>query len=144
MVRVEVLDWTAARVLAQPVRVTVFVVEQGVPAALEWDEHDAVSEHAIARDAAGTVVGTGRLLPDGHIGRMAVLREARGQGVGSALLEALMRRALERGMAMVVLNAQTRAEPFYARHGFTRVGATFIEADIPHVEMRRVLVPAPR
>jgi predicted GNAT family N-acyltransferase len=138
-ITVEVMAWEAAREAARPIRVAVFVEEQGVPLALEWDEHDAVSEHAIARDPAGRAVGTGRLLPDGHIGRMAVLREARGRGVGGSMLRALMRRARQRGLRHAVLNAQTHAAPFYRRHGFEVIGATFMEAGIPHVEMRRGL-----
>ena len=65
--------WNELGALARPVREAVFVAEQGVPLALEWDKFDAVSRHVIARDSSGEVIGTGRLLPDGHIGRMAVL-----------------------------------------------------------------------
>ena len=89
-VRIELLDWEAARPLAAPIRFAVFVEEQKVPAELEIDDQDARCVHALARDAEGTALGTGRLLPDGHIGRMAVLRDARKLGVGSALLAALM------------------------------------------------------
>jgi predicted GNAT family N-acyltransferase len=133
------MAWESAREAARPIRVAVFVEEQGVPLALEWDEHDAVSEHAIARDREGRAVGTGRLLPDGHIGRMAVLRDARGQGVGSALLQALVHRAEVRGLGCAMLNAQTHAVPFYSRHGFEAMGEPFLEAGIPHVRMRRTL-----
>jgi predicted GNAT family N-acyltransferase len=137
--KVMVTHWDAARAFARPIRLSVFVEEQGVPVALEWDEHDAASEHAVAFDAAGAAIGTGRLLADGHIGRMAVLAAARGEGAGGAILEALMARARERGMTHVVLNAQTHAAPFYARHGFAACGEEFMEAGIPHVEMRRSL-----
>jgi predicted GNAT family N-acyltransferase len=140
-VSVEVTGWDRAMPLVRPVRYAVFVAEQGVPVELEWDEHDAASEHAIARDERGEVVGTGRLLPDGHIGRMAIVREARGRGVGGLVLAALLGRARERGMPLAVLNAQTHAVPFYARHGFEAVGEVFMEAGIPHVEMRRALTP---
>ena len=75
---VEVRGWDEAEACVMPVRTEVFVVEQGVPAEIERDALDAVCRHAIARDAGGRVVATGRLLPDGHIGRMAVLRAARG------------------------------------------------------------------
>jgi predicted GNAT family N-acyltransferase len=136
---VKVMDWAAARAFARPIRLRVFVEEQGVPVALEWDEHDATSEHAIAFDAAGSALGTGRLLPDGHIGRMAVLAAARGRGIGGAILQALMARARARGITEVVLNAQTHAAAFYARHGFEVAGGEFMEAGIPHLEMRRAL-----
>ena len=120
-------------------RFAVFVEEQGVPAEIELDEWDAASEHAIAADAAGRPIATGRLLPDGHVGRMAVLPNWRGRGVGAAVLEALLARAVARGMERAVLNAQTQAREFYARFGFTQVSDEFMEAGIPHVTMERRL-----
>jgi predicted GNAT family N-acyltransferase len=138
-ISVTVTDWASAMAHSRPIRVRVFVEEQGVPIALEWDDNDAVSDHALACDAAGNPVGTGRLLPDGHIGRMAVLREARGQGVGAALLTALIERARARGMTTLVLSAQTQAAGFYRRYGFAAVGGEYMEASIPHVEMRQTL-----
>ena len=138
-VLVRILPWSDARAEAQRIRETVFVSEQGVPAEIELDDWDERCEHAIAYDAGGRAVGTGRLLPDGHIGRMAVLREARGEGVGGRVLEALIERARERGMRRVALNAQTHAAAFYARFGFVVAGETFMEAGIPHVAMERNL-----
>ncbi len=119
------------------VRDAVFVVEQGVPREIERDAWDQCSDHALALDRDGRVVGTGRLLPDGHIGRMAVLREWRGHGIGGRILGALVACARERGMKRVVLNAQTHAAPFYAGHGFAAFGDEFMEAGIPHVAMAR-------
>ncbi|MNT36829.1 putative N-acetyltransferase YjcF [compost metagenome] len=84
-------------------------------------------------------MATGRLLPDGHIGRMAVLKTARGTGVGALVLEALMEKAEQLGYPELVLNAQTHAAPFYAREGFAQVGEEFEEAGIPHIEMRKRL-----
>jgi len=86
-------DWAAMQADAKPIRMEVFVQEQNVPADLEMDERDVVCLHAVAYDAAGRPLGTGRLLPDGHIGRMAVLRSARGAGVGGAILKGLMEKA---------------------------------------------------
>ncbi|MET3130730.1 putative GNAT family N-acyltransferase [Oxalobacteraceae bacterium GrIS 1.11] len=131
-------DWNALRGDAQAIRFEVFVDEQNVPAEIELDDMDAVCVHAVAYDAAGTALGTGRLLPDGHIGRMAVRKHARGGGVGGALLQALMAHAKARGDARIVLNAQTVAAPFYERHGFSRAGREFFEAGIAHIEMRLV------
>lgn len=138
-VTVELGPWEALRAEAAPIRTAVFVEEQRVPAEIEIDEFDPVSLHAIARDREGRALGTGRLLPDGHIGRMAVLREARGCGVGSALLLALTEEARRRGHAEAVLNAQLHAVPFYARHGFVAEGEPFDDAGIAHVTMRRRL-----
>jgi predicted GNAT family N-acyltransferase len=136
---VRIVDWDAARADARPVRHTVFVVEQQVPLELEWDDRDAVCDHAIAYDAAGRPIGTGRLLPDARIGRMAVVAEWRGKGVGAAILAALLERARQRGKQRVTLHAQTHAAGFYAKYGFVTEGAVFIEADIPHVTMTRTL-----
>jgi predicted GNAT family N-acyltransferase len=133
------VTWESGAAQLRAVRIAVFVVEQDIPEELEWDEHDAVSAHALALDRDGNPIGCGRLLPDGHIGRMAVLRDWRGRGVGGTILAALVGRAAERGMKRLVLNAQTHAVPFYARYGFAVFGDEFIEADIPHVAMARDL-----
>ena len=137
MLSIRLVTWEEARSEASRIRFAVFVDEQAVPVELELDEHDPHCVHALASDAAGRVVGTGRLLPDGHIGRMAVSREARGQGVGGAILEALVEAARERGDREVVLNAQVRAMGFYRAHGFVEEGPEFDDAGIPHRAMRR-------
>ncbi|WP_186426512.1 GNAT family N-acetyltransferase [Cupriavidus metallidurans] len=129
--------WEEARERARAIRYAVFVEEQGVPVELEWDEMDAPSWHALAFAVDGVPVATGRLLPDGHIGRMAVLKSARGTGVGAKVLDALMAKATELGYPELILNAQTHAAPFYARVGFEQVGDEFEEAGIPHIEMRK-------
>jgi len=131
-------DWATLGPDASAIRFEVFVDEQKVPAEIELDEMDAVCLHAVAYDNAGNAIGTGRLLPDGHIGRMAVRLPGRGTGVGGAILQLLMEKARERGDAAVVLNAQTVAAPFYARHGFVQHGEEFDEAGIAHIEMRLV------
>ena len=131
-------DWATLGQDATAIRFEVFVDEQKVPAEIELDDMDAVCLHAVAYDDAGKAIGTGRLLPDGHIGRMAVRQPGRGTGVGGAILTLLMDKARARGDAAVVLNAQTVAAPFYARHGFVQMGEQFEEAGIAHVEMRLV------
>lgn len=131
-------DWPSQQAGARPVRLAVFVEEQGVPLELEWDADDARSLHVVAHDEEGAAIGTGRLLPDGHVGRLAVCRSARGQGVGGAMLRALMEQARQRGDSQVVLHAQTQAEAFYVAHGFVRQGAEFMEAGIGHVRMHHV------
>ena len=138
-VSVRILAWPDAEAEAMRVRDAVFVVEQGVPPEVERDEWDQRSDHALALDRDGRVVGTGRLLPDGHIGRMAVFPAWRGQGIGGQILASLIARARERGMKRVVLNAQTHAVSFYARHGFAAFGDEFMEAGIPHIGMGREL-----
>jgi predicted GNAT family N-acyltransferase len=136
--RIELLPWEKARAHAAPIRFTVFVEEQGVPRDIELDEMDERSLHALAF-AGAKPVATGRLLPDGHIGRMAVLKEWRGQGIGGLILKTLMDKARERGDQEVVLSAQVRAAAFYRAHGFVEYGAEYLEAGILHRDMRRRL-----
>lgn len=129
-------DWRRDRELLRHVRETVFVGEQRVPPEMEWDRDDRTALHVVALDADGKPVGTGRLTTDGHIGRMAVLRDWRGVGVGAALLQALTAAARDRGLEEIVLNAQVGAIGFYRRYGYTEEGDTFMEAGIPHRRMR--------
>jgi predicted GNAT family N-acyltransferase len=131
-------DWHLDGLLLRAVREQVFMREQSVPIALELDALDALSRHVIAI-AQGQAIGTGRLLPDGHIGRMAVLQPWRGRGVGGALLESLMNIARDLGMREVILNAQLHAMPFYRRHGFHPEGEEFLDAGIAHRRMSRDL-----
>lgn len=129
-------DWSTLRAEAAAIRFLVFVEEQNVPADLELDAWDEQCLHALARDASGRAVATGRLLPDGHIGRMAVLREARSNGAGSLVLRSLMAAARDRGHAETVLSAQKHAIGFYARHGYVAEGKVYDDCGIPHVDMR--------
>jgi predicted GNAT family N-acyltransferase len=129
-------DWDALASDASMIRHEVFVLEQQVPEEVELDEMDRHCVHAVVYDTAGSAIATGRLLPDAHIGRMAVRKAARGGGIGSALLLRLMQTARQRGDTSVVLSAQIQAEPFYLRHGFVREGAEYMDAGIKHVAMR--------
>lgn len=129
-------DFQRDHAALRAVRERVFIDEQGVPESLEIDALDPACRHVLARDAAGQPIGTARLAPDGKIGRMAVLADWRGRGVGSALLHALLRQAHEDGLARVTLHAQAGAIDFYLRHGFTAVGDRFIEAGIEHQAMQ--------
>ena len=132
-------DWACDASRLSAVRRSVFIEEQGVPEALEWDEHDAVSLHVLATTGDGTPIGCVRLLPDGHMGRMAVLPAWRGYGIGQALLAAILGAAQTRGLSTLKLSAQTHAAGFYAAAGFTAVGAEYEEAGIPHVAMQKSL-----
>lgn len=137
---IAVEDYAAARAALRAVRETVFVHEQNVPLELELDaERDPQCQHVLAFDAAGEPIGTGRLTPDRHIGRMAVLAAWRGRGVGEALLAALLDRAQALGWREISLHSQATAIGFYARHGFLPFGERFLEAGIEHVTMYRLL-----
>jgi predicted GNAT family N-acyltransferase len=128
-------DWTTQRTGAESIRTAVFLIEQSVPVELEWDEMDALSVHAVAWGDMGQPIGTGRLLPDGHIGRMAVLQPMRHTGVGRAMLTALLSEAQTQGLHTVRLNAQVQVQNFYRRFGFVPHGDEFMDAGIPHVQM---------
>jgi predicted GNAT family N-acyltransferase len=136
---VSLTSWAEAAALLRPLRNLVFVEEQGVPASLEMDDRDVVCVHAIALHE-GRAVATGRLLPAengvSRIGRMAVLREWRGMGLGARVLAALMQAARARGDREIELHAQLHAAPFYDKLGYARVGDVYEEAGIPHVNMR--------
>jgi hypothetical protein len=137
------MNWSNALPLARAVRERVFIEEQGVPRELEWDDWDERSDHAVALDGGSNAIGTARLLPDGRVGRIAVLGPWRGNGVGAALLRSLLQLAGERGMHEVRLHAQTHAVGFYRKFGFTVWGEEYIEAGIPHVEMSLRLAAEP-
>jgi len=122
---------------AADVRNAVFVREQGVPEALEMDGRDPQCRHVLARDAAGHAIGTGRLLPDGHLGRIAVRSEWRGRGVGIALVERLIEEGGAAGFGSLELNAQVPAKGFYEQLGFVAEGPEFLEAGLAHRLMRR-------
>lgn len=142
---VEVCDWAnpSDREALLGVREDVFIVEQRVPLDLDRDDDDPRCTHVLARTLEGTAVGTGRLAPDGQIGRMAVLCDwrGRGRGVGTVLLHALIDLARTRQLGAVTLHAQRDAVPFYLHHGFEEEGDEFEEAGIPHLHMRRKLDP---
>ena len=137
------VNWKADRNKLHAVRRTVFIEEQNVPEELEWDEIDERCYHVLAFADDGAPIGTGRLLLDGHIGRMAVLKAWRGRGVGSAILKMLLLLAQKEGLESVDLHAQTHAVDFYAKHGFMATGGEFMEAGIPHRAMTIKLEPLP-
>lgn len=143
VVNIRLGAWAQLGEAARQLRTEVFLQEQQVPEALEWDEEDAGAVHAVAYNRLGMPVATGRLLQHrpniARIGRMAVTRVLRGSGLGRELLQALIEAARMRGDREVVLHAQCSAEAFYAAHGFVPRGQPFEEAGIPHIEMTRTL-----
>lgn len=134
LIQVTSADWPRHGTLINAIRRRVFIEEQGVPEALEWEARDAECDWFLAW-AGDTPVGIARLTPDAHIGRMAVLPQWRGRGVGRALLKAALERARARRLPAVRLHAQTHALGFYARTGFQAEGEVFLEAGIPHRRM---------
>jgi predicted GNAT family N-acyltransferase len=140
---IRVAEWPQDADTLAVIRRTVFVEEQQVPQDLEWDGQDERCAHVLAlvnRDP----VGTGRLMPTGKIGRLAVLAASRRHGIGSRMLLRLVELARERGLSEVYLHAQVSALPFYVAHGFVAEGDEFKEAGISHRRMRLVLADHPR
>lgn len=129
--------WADSSAMLGAVRRTVFIEEQQVPASLEWDGLDADCFHVLVTGAGHQPVATGRMLLDGHIGRMAVLQACRGQGIGSAVLAALLEVARQQQFPRVFLHAQVSAIAFYERHGFVVSSDAFMDAGILHRTMRR-------
>lgn len=138
-IRIVDADWPAHEAAIRAIRQAVFITEQGIPGELEWDGCDAHCHHVLALLPDGRPVGTGRLQPDGRLGRMAVLRAWRGRGVGRAILHRLEQQARDRRLETVYLHAQTDAAGFYEKAGFRVAGPVFMEAGIPHLEMTRRL-----
>ncbi|MBI1421848.1 MAG: GNAT family N-acetyltransferase [Gammaproteobacteria bacterium] len=120
----------------QAVRRKVFIEEQGIDPALEWDKHDHEAVFAVALNPQDEVIGTARLLPQGKIGRMAVLIGYRRQGIASALLQHLLDVAKQQGHHCISLSAQQSVIDFYLKHGFAPVGQPHVEAGIPHQNMQ--------
>ena len=120
------------------IRYAVFVVEQGVDAAIEWDDNETVAEHLLLVEE-GRPVGTARVrrVDDAlKCERIAVRASARGAGWGEQLMEVCETIAHEHGVDECVLHAQQRVAEFYRRQGYVVDSDPFDEAGIPHVEMR--------
>jgi predicted GNAT family N-acyltransferase len=149
MIAIETQSWVVAREAAYAIRHAVFVEEQGIPVELEIDDHDPIAEHVLAF-VDGRCVATARIYLDeqdpskAKIGRMAVLKDFRGQGIGTALLGEAIRVGMMQGASVFELHAQQSAAPFYAKLQFKPDSASFDEVGIAHQRMRLVLgSPAP-
>lgn len=135
-IHIRVADWKKDHAALRRIRETVFIAEQAVPPELEWDADDATAVHFLALEGEYPM-GTARLLPDGHIGRVAVLKDWRGLKVGDKLIRAVIAEAEKRGLKQQMLSAQVHACAFYERFGFEAVSGEFLDAGIPHVDMVR-------
>ena len=135
-IRVRLADWQKDNADIRRIREAVFIAEQNVPPELEWDADDNTAVHFLAMEG-DYAIGTARLLPDGQIGRVSVLKDWRGLKVGDALMQAVIVEAQNRDLKQQMLSAQGHATPFYERLGFKVVSEEFLEAGIPHVDMVR-------
>ncbi|MBK9160136.1 MAG: GNAT family N-acetyltransferase [Nitrosomonadales bacterium] len=132
---VSLVSWHDGEPLLRSIREAVFIREQGVPEELEWDEHDETCRHALALSQQGEAVGCGRMLANGHIGRIAVMPQWRKRKVGTAIMEALLDHARTHEYKQVDVDAQTQALRFYRSFDFIEQGEVFMDADLPHIKM---------
>jgi predicted GNAT family N-acyltransferase len=142
---ISIKNWELAKDEALPIRLAVFVEEQKFERDAEVDENDSISEHLIYYTEDTKIpVGTGRLLPDGHIGRIAVLKDYRSLGIGTIIMNELVSLARTKGLSSVTVISQVQAIDFYKKNGFKANGDKIsYEAGVPHIEMIRDLTPEP-
>lgn len=135
-ITVSIVNWSDRQAELASVRRAVFIEEQNVPESIEPDDRDPYCHHVLACDKSGDPVGTARIDTNGKIGRMAVLREYRGRGVGREMLRVIMDCGRANGITNFHLSAQISAVGFYRKMGFELTGNEFEEAGIRHVNMR--------
>jgi predicted GNAT family N-acyltransferase len=132
--RIEEVSWNLHRQTLRSIRGTVFVEEQNVPPDIEQDNADDTATHFLLTQDT-VALACGRMLPDGKVGRMAVLKEHRNKGVGRLLLDHIIKHARQHSMIRLYLHAQAQAANFYLDAGFFHFGEPFDEAGIAHVAM---------
>ena len=140
---INVTDFATHSAAISSLREQVFVVEQHVPLEREQDGLDPQCQHAVIF-VQDELVATGRLMPDGHLGRIAVAKPYRGRGFGVQVIEALEQAAREARISEVELAAQLEAAPFYEKLGYRGYGETFMDAGIEHIHMNKVLNTDPQ
>ncbi|WP_419237811.1 GNAT family N-acetyltransferase [Photobacterium leiognathi subsp. mandapamensis] len=139
MVEIKIVAFDDAhRRLIRTVREQVFIQEQQIDPEIEFDDLDSEAVHVLVMDGEQPL-GTGRILADGHIGRIAIMKSARGQGLGEKVVQTLVEYAQQQGYPRVDLGAQTHAVDFYRKLGFMSYGDEFMEANIPHQAMEQML-----
>ena len=130
--------WEQLASAARPIREQVFILEQQISPEDEWDAEDAISLHFIVHDGM-KAIATARLLKNNSIGRVAVLKAYRGQGIGKILMQAIIEQAKLEQREYLKLSSQVHAIPFYAALGFVVEGDEYLDCGIPHVDMRLII-----
>lgn len=138
MMRVKIVHYDPYFEPIGKIRIDVFSREQGVPHELEFDGLDSTAIHSLVFDEDNEI-GTGRMLSDGHIGRVAVLKPYRGKGVGKLIMKSLIDEAINMRLEEVWLSSQYHAKGFYEKLGFFAIGSIYKEAGIDHVKMKKML-----
>lgn len=132
---VSLVCWHDGEPLLKSIREAVFIREQGIPAAVEWDGKDEGCRHALALSLQGDAIGCGRMLPDGHIGHIAVLPQWRKQKVGRAIVEALLDYARAHDYRQISVDAQPQYVTFYRSNGFVEQGEAFMNGGVQRIKM---------
>lgn len=126
--------WDQLRQDAKLIRTQVFICEQGITEADEWDDQDLISQHFVIYDQ-DQPIATARLLENNSVGRVAVLKAYRGQGLGQMIMLEIISYAQKQRRSVLTLSSQVRAISFYKKLGFTVQGNSYDECGIPHIEM---------
>lgn len=126
--------WDQLQQDAKLIRTQVFICEQGITEADEWDEQDMISDHFVVYDQ-DQPIATARLLQNNSVGRVAVVKAYRGQGLGQMIMLEIISYAQKQGLSVLTLSSQVHAISFYEKLGFTVQGNSYDECGISHIEM---------
>ncbi len=135
MLMIRIVDFATFEKDIRSVRNAVFTEEQKISSLIDFDGKDPLCDHVLCWDDQGIPVGTGRMQKSGHIGRLAVIKEQRHKGIGTAMINAFCELAKRKYLSYVYLNSQESAIAFYLKIGFIEEGEIFFEAGIAHRKM---------
>ena len=133
---IAIVSWSEKKAEITSVRRAVFVEEQNVPESIDFDGSDVDFIHVLATDKNGLPVGTARINRKGRIGRMAVLKKYRRQGIGRKMIQVLMDYGRKNAITDFHVSSQVTAVGFYEKMGFELFGEEFLEAGIKHINMK--------
>lgn len=138
MYRVQSGHWNKLEQDAKFIRKQVFIIEQNIPEEEEWDDQDMISDHFVVYDQ-DQPIATARLLQNNSVGRVAVLKAYRGQGIGRMIMLEIIRQAHQQDRKFLQLSSQVHAISFYEKLGFSIQGDAYDECGIPHIKMQLVI-----
>lgn len=138
MFRVQSGHWDKLEQDAKFIRKQVFIIEQNIPEEEEWDDQDMISDHFVVYDQ-DQPIATARLLQNNSVGRVAVLKTYRGQGIGRMIMLEIIRQAHQQDRKFLQLSSQVHAISFYEKLGFSIQGDAYDECGIPHIKMQLVI-----
>ena len=135
--KIEIVKWIDGLSQLKNIREKVFIQEQKVTPQLEWDGMDEKAIHFLVFKDEEAIGCARAIVIQSHmqLGRMAVLKEYRGQGIGSALIEQAMTTAKLNQLSAIYISAQCHAIDFYKKFGFEVTSDIYLDAEIPHRDM---------